>query len=212
MIVASCDCFNDEKPRVDKLARVDIDCIDQAGSQQQLWPVKLCEDAYWVNAVRQKSHWLVGQWFFSKDLLRLIRADSDGAGLTDWHSQSVLWLVIELGTCVNDGSGVDLNADCSDERALELVSVHEKSHWLHCHAIACPAWNCKNRCILDHVCMAVWIWQVDLESRVVNLDEGWQSDLIVTLLRFIETERVINGNDWGHNLDVLSHWSSLVVQ
>jgi len=72
------------------LARVDIDCIDQAGSQQQLWPVELCEDAYWVNAVRQKSHWLVGQCFFSKYLLRLIRADSDGAGLTDRHGQGVL--------------------------------------------------------------------------------------------------------------------------
>ena len=104
-----------------------------------------------------------------------------------------------------------LNPYSGDKGAFEAVRVNEKSHRLHSHCIAAPASHCENRSVLNNVCAAVRIRNVDLQARVIDLDEGRQADLIVTLLRLKESESVVYRRQRGDDLDVVGHFGHLVI-
>lgn len=46
---------------------------------------------------------------------------------------------------------------------------------------------------------------------MVDLDEGRQADLIVTLLRLKEAESVVDRRQRGDDLDVVGHFGHLIV-
>jgi hypothetical protein len=123
----------------------------------------------------------------------------------------VLGLEVELSSCVDHGPCMDFNSDCGDEVAFELVSVDEEGHWLDCHGVACSPGNREDGGVFNHVCMAIGIREIDLKARITDLNERWQSDLVVTLLGLIETESVVYWRDRWHNLEHLSHSCLIIV-
>ena len=94
---------------------------------------------------------------------------------------------------------MNLDTNSRHQGALKLIRVDEQSHRLDSQSVASSASHCENRGILDHVGGALWIRDINLQPWVIDLNEWWQADLIVTLLRFVKPERVIDRRHrWNH--------------
>ena len=121
---------------------------------------------------------------------------------THWDRESVLGLHANSGSSVDDWAGVDLDAHCCDQVSLVVVRVYEESHGLHGHSFSAATCNLEVVLILDHRGFAVGVGEICCQHRVVNHDEGWQVDHIVTLFGLVEAESVIDWCHGGYNLEI----------
>ena len=100
---------------------------------------------------------------------------------------------------------MNLDTHSRHQRALKLIRVDEQSHRLDSQSVAGSASHCENRGILDHVGGALWIRDIDLKPWMIDLNEWWQADLIVTLLRLVEPESVIDRRHRRNHMQRLRH-------
>ena len=98
---------------------------------------------------------------------------------------------------------MNFNAHCRYQSALELIRVDEQSHGLDGKSVPSSTRHCEDRGVFDHVCRALRIRNVDLEAWVIDLDERWQTYLIMTLFWLVKAESMVDRRHRGHHVQCL---------
>jgi len=138
------------------------------------------------------------------DTIWHVAVETDIAPVSAWTLKRVLSLLTEPCPRKDNGLGVDLDSDRSDELHPYALAEDKDRGGQTRARLAGSSDHSDYRCAWDDLCLCLWITGGDLQAKVSRFGKvrkGWHQDLEETFRRLNVSKDVINRGHAGDDLD-----------